>query len=318
MSEYLIIGDIHGEADALERLLQTVGFTLKGGLYRHPTITALFVGDLIDRGAEQLRVLTLVRQMVEAGQALITMGNHEYNAIAYATYARAMGSHYRPRNARNREQHRAFIDAVGLDTAHHKQWIEWFKQIPLFLEVGGAQIIHAYWNDALIEKLRPYLNPDNSLKAEHWIEALTPHTPLYQLLEPLLKGVEYPLPKGHFFYDGSGIRRVRTRLRWWLFNRSDQLAQLALIPSEGVKALEGITLDPKKLPPCMAQWQHPTRPTFIGHYWMSGTPALLAENVICVDYSVALPGGKLVAYHYRTGLPLHNGAFYSVPRSCDD
>jgi len=38
-------------------------------------------------------------------------------------------------------------------------------------------------------------------------------------------------------------------------------------------------------------------PVFLGHYWFSGGPRRLAENVACVDYSVAR-GGKLVAYRW--------------------
>jgi len=41
------------------------------------------------------------------------------------------------------------------------------------------------------------------------------------------------------------------------------------------------------------------KPVFIGHYWMSAKNGLclLADNVTCLDYSVA-KGGKLVAYRW--------------------
>jgi len=41
------------------------------------------------------------------------------------------------------------------------------------------------------------------------------------------------------------------------------------------------------------------KPVFIGHYWMGlkNGPSLLADNVTCLDYSVA-KGGKLVAYRW--------------------
>ena len=46
---------------------------------------AVFVGDLIDRGPAQLRILDIVKLMVDSGSAQVVMGNHEFNAIAYAT-----------------------------------------------------------------------------------------------------------------------------------------------------------------------------------------------------------------------------------------
>jgi hypothetical protein len=45
---------------------------------------AVFVGDIIDRGPRIREALHIVHDMVEAGQALCIMGNHEFNAWAGA------------------------------------------------------------------------------------------------------------------------------------------------------------------------------------------------------------------------------------------
>ncbi len=45
---------------------------------------------------------------------------------------------------------------------------------------------------------------------------------------------------------------------------------------------------------------------------MSGTPAGLAANIACVDYSVAKPGGKLVAYQWAGGQTLSADQFVWV------
>ena len=71
MTGYDIIGDVHGCASQLEGLLTELGYQINSatGEYRHPTRRAVFVGDLIDRGDEQLRVLQIVKAMVDAGCA---------------------------------------------------------------------------------------------------------------------------------------------------------------------------------------------------------------------------------------------------------
>ena len=75
MSGYDIIGDVHGMATLLEERLTSLGYSAESGAYSHPERTAVFVGDLIDRGGEQLRTLELVKAMVDAGSAQIVMGS---------------------------------------------------------------------------------------------------------------------------------------------------------------------------------------------------------------------------------------------------
>ena len=82
---YDIIGDIHGRLDKLDALLRRLGYRERHGAWRHPDRTAVFVGDLIDRGPHQVATVDRVRRMVDAGAALCVMGNHEFNAIAWTT-----------------------------------------------------------------------------------------------------------------------------------------------------------------------------------------------------------------------------------------
>ena len=51
---YDLVGDIHGQGDKLEGLLDHLGYRLRDGAYRHPSRTAIFLGDFIDRGPRQL------------------------------------------------------------------------------------------------------------------------------------------------------------------------------------------------------------------------------------------------------------------------
>ncbi|MFF5264963.1 polynucleotide kinase-phosphatase [Actinomadura viridis] len=83
-----IIGDVHGCRAELEDLLADLGYEIeRDALGRaaganHPGgRTAVFVGDLVDRGPDTPGVLRLVMGMVAAGQALCVSGNHEAKLV---------------------------------------------------------------------------------------------------------------------------------------------------------------------------------------------------------------------------------------------
>ena len=80
---YDIVGDIHGHADALCRLLDKLDYAEIEGVFRHLERKMIFVGDFIDRGPEQREVLRIARSMCEAGSASAVLGNHEFNAIGW-------------------------------------------------------------------------------------------------------------------------------------------------------------------------------------------------------------------------------------------
>lgn len=69
-----IIGDIHGCASELETLLGKLGYV--DGAHSEGR-TAVFVGDLVDRGPDTPGVLRRVMSMVGSGNALCVPGNHE-------------------------------------------------------------------------------------------------------------------------------------------------------------------------------------------------------------------------------------------------
>src|SRR5262249_55318093 len=79
-----VIGDVHGCAAELRALLTELGYRLdvddQGravGAHHPAGRTAVFVGDLVDRGPDTPGVLRLVMGMVAAGDALCVSGNHE-------------------------------------------------------------------------------------------------------------------------------------------------------------------------------------------------------------------------------------------------
>jgi calcineurin-like phosphoesterase family protein len=126
---YDIIGDIHGHAAALKALLTELGYCERGGAWRHPERQAIFVGDFIDRGPQQVEAVDVVRRMVAEGSALAIMGNHEFNPIGWFLpdpdqLGEFLRPHFSPKyGAKNFRQHEAFLAEV-IGTPRHKEIID--------------------------------------------------------------------------------------------------------------------------------------------------------------------------------------------------
>ena len=305
-----IIGDIHGQADKLKSLLRTLGYEQRQGAYRHPTAHALFVGDFIDRGPHQLDTLDIVRRMVDARSARAAMGNHEFNAIAWHTPdPDAPGEYLRPRGGpkgdKNRGQHQAFLGELQGQPARHAEIVNWFKTLPLWLELPGLRVVHACWHEGHMQTLRPWLTPDHRLTDNAIVQASRDGSTVFHAVETLLKGIELPLPNGHSFFDKDGHERHNVRVRWWLPG-VHSYRDLALMPDAAARAaLPDTPIRANAVPPFA-----PDKPLFFGHYWMTGTPAPVHHLAACVDYSAG-KGGPLVAYRWESDGPLEAARFVS-------
>ncbi|HMH90571.1 MAG TPA: metallophosphoesterase, partial [Streptosporangiaceae bacterium] len=79
-----MIGDVHGCFDELTDLLGTLGYQVApdgtSAVHRDGR-TAVFVGDLVDRGPATPAVLRLVMGMTAAGSARSVAGNHEVKLV---------------------------------------------------------------------------------------------------------------------------------------------------------------------------------------------------------------------------------------------
>ena len=83
-----VIGDIHGCRGELEALLSRLGYVIERDPDHRPVEaahplgrTAVFLGDLVDRGPDSPGVLRLVMGMAGAGHALVVPGNHENKLV---------------------------------------------------------------------------------------------------------------------------------------------------------------------------------------------------------------------------------------------
>jgi Calcineurin-like phosphoesterase len=108
---YDLVGDIHGHAAPLHRLLDKLDYAEVEGVFRHPERKMIFVGDFVDRGPQQREVLRIARSMCEAGVASAVMGNHEFNAIGWASQKKN-GEFLRSHSEKNASQHAQFLRQI--------------------------------------------------------------------------------------------------------------------------------------------------------------------------------------------------------------
>ena len=299
---YDIIGDIHGCATKLEALLSKLDYRRDGsGVYRHPERTAVLVGDLIDRGEEQLQVLQLVKAMVDADSAKIVMGNHEFNAITWATTNN--GWPLREHSDHNREQHKAFL---ALSEDGQAYWVDWFKTLPLWLDLGGIRVVHACWHEDSMQAVKDATGGSDRLSTvEHFVEATTEGTKLHQAIEVLLKGPEIPLlDYGMEPYWDSEAKKFRkdARIKWWDHDAST-LPALAELRAAKLKNGDAYpTYEPRPVDPEHLSYVYQDKvPLFYGHYWREWEPVERDDwttYTACVDFS-ATRGGTLVAYRWN-------------------
>jgi hypothetical protein len=314
---YDVIGDVHGSIAKLEGLLVMMGYRRTGsGGWRHPEgRTAVFVGDIIDRNPGQVRCLQTVRTMVDDGDALIVLGNHEFNAVCYATPRG--GSHLRERNVKNFDQHKTFLTEVPVDSPEHDEWIRWFRTIPMWLDLGGLRVIHACWSDTHIETLRAAFGGPTLSNEKALALAATKETAEYDAIEVILKGPEVKLPEGQAYKDKDGHLREKARYKWWGGGAMTLRDRAIFIP--GSKDAEdrlhpGFGDDP--IPNSMPVPDHRT-PVIVGHYWNTGELELLSPRAACVDFSAGKEG-PLVAYRWTGETDLDAANLIAFPPPVPD
>lgn len=291
---YDLIGDVHGCGRSLARLLEQMGYRREAGVWRHPRRMALFLGDIIDRGPRIREALHLVHDMVEAGQALCIMGNHEYNALGW--YTEAPPNSERRHVREHTPRHERLLQQTFRQLENHpSDWhdfLDWFQQMPLFIDAGRFRLVHACWDDSLIDILRRDF-PDGRIDRDFVVASAVPGSFANRVFERLLRGTDLRLPHGLTQTSEEGFTRAYFRTKFWeddpqtygdvVFQPDalpESVARLPLTPTDKGRLLQ-YGLDEPML--------------FVGHYWRRGRPAPIRPNLACLDYS-AVMYGKLVAY----------------------
>lgn len=293
------IGDIHGHADKLQELLLKLGYQKSQDTYSHPERKVLFVGDYIDRGPKIRETLQIVKSMVDSGNAIALMGNHEYNALCFH-YQKAEGGHLRKHLIKNIIQHYETLKQFQNKQNEYEEYIEWFKTLPLYYETDKFKAVHACWDNGNIEYLRRTLVNDR-FTDELIHQSVKKKTRLNEAIEETLKGKEMKIPDGLYFTDKDGTKRTEIRVKWWedpttMTYKSISVEPIENLPERPIELSELKSLD---------FYKDKDKPVFFGHYWLKGNPILYRDNICCLDYSVA-KGGKLVAYRQNGKINLEN------------
>lgn len=272
MPAHDIVPDIHADPQRLEATLAALG---------HGAPTA-FLGDFIDAGddrqADDLAVLTRIRALIEDGDAVAVMGNHELNAVLFHRRG-PDGRPLRPHLVKNLHQHRSFLARFGPATPEALDWTAWFlRALPLWRELDGLRLVHACWNDAAIATIAQR-RPDGCLREEDLPEVADPATPFGAAVKLLTSGPETPLPSGARFHDNARHPRHEVRLAWWRTSARTWTEAALSVPDPD-------ELPPGPLPARVRADIYPAEapPVFVGHYKMKGVPRIEAPNALCLDY----------------------------------
>lgn len=91
-----IIGDVHGCFEELCELLSTMGYSVDEEHFsavHSEGRKAVFLGDLCDRGPHNAKVLRLVMNMVDVGNARCVVGNHDFKLLRHLKGAEVTRTH---------------------------------------------------------------------------------------------------------------------------------------------------------------------------------------------------------------------------------
>jgi bis(5'-nucleosyl)-tetraphosphatase (symmetrical) len=123
----IFVGDVQGCADELEALIARAKARFGDDF------SLQVVGDVVNRGPDNLRALALVRTLVDAGRGEMVLGNHEIHLLSTAFGLRPL----------------APSDSLGdvLSAPDADDWIDWLRQRPLAVagELAGQPyvMVHA-------------------------------------------------------------------------------------------------------------------------------------------------------------------------------
>jgi len=306
MTTRYVFGDIHGHYDTLIALFAKIGLDHNS---LPNDVEIIFLGDLIDRGPKSAEVVKLVKSLCEQGKARCILANHEFNFVNFNTQINDGCDNYRrPRNNKNiseiAETWASYRYGGKHDADLLAEHVEWFRTLPVAIELEGLNVIHACWHAPSLAKLEKR-DDGYFLNEKLWNRAWTKGDEIFEAVEILCKGLEKTLPDGMKFKDKGDTPRTEARVCWWN-EHPKTWAEYMLAPGADLSHLSGS-------PPSNTEYKVST-PTLFGHYWREGVPRIETPMASCIDYSVAaFKPGYLCAYEFRENdTELHTAQMHYV------
>ncbi len=295
---YDIIGDIHGCAGALKSLLLKLGYKSVGEGFAYPNNRRrlVFLGDFIDRGPEIKETLSIVYACVTEFDALAIAGNHELCALLY---------YLNPDKLPKPFIHSSIQKQVKLTVAALKdspdlldKYLHWFHQLPLFADLGEFRVVHALWDQQLIDWYKTHYQ-STKLNPDFLSDWLAGDKTASDTINRLTRGLNLPCPDGIEIKGVDGVVRKSFRVKFWGETQPETYQEIAFQPAPLPEPLATKAISPSDFQK-LIYYSSKEKPLFVGHYWLQGELALVSKNIACLDYS-AVNGGKLVAYRYHLG-----------------
>jgi hypothetical protein len=282
---YDIIGDVHGYAQLLKKLLLELGYRKTVWGYSNPGRKAIFVGDFINRGPQIRKTIRIIRTMVENGNAMAILGNHEINLII---------SNLKKQKDASQSDDISVLKTIDDYTGYPDEWLDhlkWLRTLPLFLELDEIRIVHACWSDEAVEFLKFNL-PTGKIKKEVFRKIhKNPGSELARNVWLLTKGIHFKLPGDLKLINNKGISPRTFRMRWWEDPAGKTFEELSF---ENKFQLPDYTI-PSQILPETLPYSEKSPPLFFGHYCRSNGPHIIRPNLCCIDACVN--GSKtLLAY----------------------
>lgn len=290
---YDIIGDVHGYASLLKRLLLQLGYEKTIDGYAHPSRKAIFVGDFVNRGPEIRKTIRMVRKMVESGNAYAILGNHEIYAITYYLKEKDGTQLVKTRN-KNFLALNKTINQFANDMDELKDHLAWMVELPLFLDFGNLRIVHACWSEEAITWVKNAESAGNLRKKIFRKVHKKPKSKTAKNILILTKGIDFKMPINLKITNNKGVSPRSFRLKWWEDPTGKTFQGMSFeskfnLPEHEIPG----DLKPKVLP-----YPVDAPPVFFGHYCRFAGPFVIKPNICCVDSCVA--GSKtLTAYRWN-------------------
>jgi len=289
---YDIIGDVHGQAALLKKMLLKLGYKKGENGYFHSERKAIFVGDFINRGPEIRKTIRLIRTMVENENAFAILGNHEINAILFHLKTKDK----KPLIKEARKNYLSLFKTINEFLDYPDEWkdhLGWMRKLPLFLDLDDIRIVHACWSDSAIDDIKREFNGARSKKNIFREYFKNPKSDLSKSINVITKGIDLKMPGDLKIINNKGTAPRSFRLRWWENPLDKTFREMSF---ESKCKLPAYTI-PKEIIPNTFFYSEAEPIVFFGHYCRSIGPHIIKSNLCCVDSCVS--GAKtLTAYHW--------------------